>query len=403
MRILYGVVGEGMGHALRSRVVLDFLLSENHEVLVVVSGRAHDFLKKRFEGQARIQIVEIHGLTLEYGDNALDLSASVISNLSQMPAGLLKNIETYRQLVDTRFKPEVVVTDFESWAHLYGMRHGLPVISIDNMQIINRCKHDKAIVGKKKNLDFRLAKLAVKVKVPRAYHYLITSFFYPTVKKKRTTLIPPILRDEVLSLKRQAPKHVLVYQTSDSSNDLIPALKALPDETFRVYGMRREEDLGNVTLCGFSEAGFLKDLASAKAVITGGGYTLIGEALHLRLPILSVPVVGQFEQMMNARYIAAMGYGETAEKLDADVVKHFLENLAEYEANLATYDVQDNKMLYECLRELLKGIRHGKAAPVLLSSDAKGKWVSRKERRAAKKAKKAQPALMAEEDDDDED
>ncbi|HZY04720.1 MAG TPA: glycosyltransferase family protein, partial [Anaeromyxobacteraceae bacterium] len=42
MRILYGVVGEGMGHALRSRVVLDELTRE-HQVQVVVSGRAHDY------------------------------------------------------------------------------------------------------------------------------------------------------------------------------------------------------------------------------------------------------------------------------------------------------------------------------------------------------------------------
>ena len=39
MRILYGVVGEGMGHAMRSGVVLDHL-TRNHQVQVVVSGRA---------------------------------------------------------------------------------------------------------------------------------------------------------------------------------------------------------------------------------------------------------------------------------------------------------------------------------------------------------------------------
>ena len=38
MRILYGVVGEGMGHATRSRVVLEHVLSQGHEVQVVVSG-----------------------------------------------------------------------------------------------------------------------------------------------------------------------------------------------------------------------------------------------------------------------------------------------------------------------------------------------------------------------------
>ena len=38
MRILYGVNGEGMGHATRSRVVIDSLL-ESHDVRVVVLGR----------------------------------------------------------------------------------------------------------------------------------------------------------------------------------------------------------------------------------------------------------------------------------------------------------------------------------------------------------------------------
>ena len=37
MRILYGVVGEGMGHATRSRVLLEELTKE-HEVHIVVSN-----------------------------------------------------------------------------------------------------------------------------------------------------------------------------------------------------------------------------------------------------------------------------------------------------------------------------------------------------------------------------
>jgi len=41
MRILYGVVGEGMGHAMRSRVVLDELVKRHH-VQVVLSGRAYE-------------------------------------------------------------------------------------------------------------------------------------------------------------------------------------------------------------------------------------------------------------------------------------------------------------------------------------------------------------------------
>ncbi|MEM6729994.1 MAG: glycosyltransferase family protein, partial [Myxococcota bacterium] len=64
MRILYGVVGEGMGHATRSRVIIDHLLSRGHEVHVVVSGRAHRFLTESFAARDGFTIDEIHGLHL---------------------------------------------------------------------------------------------------------------------------------------------------------------------------------------------------------------------------------------------------------------------------------------------------------------------------------------------------
>ena len=57
MRILYGVVGEGMGHATRSKVTCEHLVSKGHEVKIVVSGRAHGFLAKSFR-----DVVEIDGL-----------------------------------------------------------------------------------------------------------------------------------------------------------------------------------------------------------------------------------------------------------------------------------------------------------------------------------------------------
>ena len=56
MKILYGVVGEGLGHAMRSRVVLEHLIASGHEVQVMASGRAVDFLSKRFSG-----VHQIHG------------------------------------------------------------------------------------------------------------------------------------------------------------------------------------------------------------------------------------------------------------------------------------------------------------------------------------------------------
>ena len=72
MKVLYGVVGEGMGHAMRSRVVLEHLLAQGHEVEIMASSRAVDFLAKRFEGVHRI-----HGLHMIYEENRVRRGATL--------------------------------------------------------------------------------------------------------------------------------------------------------------------------------------------------------------------------------------------------------------------------------------------------------------------------------------
>ena len=71
--------------------------------------------------------------------------------------------------------------------------------------------------------------------------------------------------------------------------------------------MRRsitEEQIeGNLRYKPFDEKVFIDDLASARAVIAGGGFTLMGEAVYLHKPMLGVPVGHQFEQVMNVRYL----------------------------------------------------------------------------------------------------
>ena len=44
-------------------------------------------------------------------------------------------------------------------------------------------------------------------------------------------------------------------------------------------------------------------------MVTGGGFSLLSEAVYLGKPMLSVPLHGQFEQLMNARYLEREGYG----------------------------------------------------------------------------------------------
>src|SRR5690606_41806025 len=107
MRILYGVVGEGMGHATRSRVVLERLVKE-HEVHVVVSGRARDYLAERFANVHRIW-----GLTIAYEGNSERNWQTLLRNVKGALYVLPENIRRYIALVDS-ISPDVLDRVFES-------------------------------------------------------------------------------------------------------------------------------------------------------------------------------------------------------------------------------------------------------------------------------------------------
>lgn len=370
MRILYGVVGEGMGHATRSAVVLEHLLRSGHEVRVVVSGRAHAFLVERLQSFKEATIEEIEGLTLRYLGNRLKMTRSIFYNLQKTPKAIRKNIKVYRKVAEDGFKPQLVISDFESWAALYALRHRVPVVSIDNMQIINRCKHDKKVTAAK-GFDFRVARLAVRIKMPGAYHYLVSSFFFPPVRKRRTTLVPPILRPEVIAARREPGKHVLVYLRAADGPRLLEVLKKFPGP-FRVYGTEGEST-GSLTVCEFSPTRFLEDLRTARAVIAGGGFTLMSEAVDLHVPMLSVPIERQYEQELNARYLQHLGYGMWSPRLTGEVVEAFLGKTDELAENLETYERQDNTMLFDCIDELINLRAQGKKRPKRLESPAMGK------------------------------
>lgn len=351
MRILYGVVGEGMGHAMRSRVVLEHLLAQGHEVEVMASGRAVDYLKKKFEKTAEIN--RIHGLHIVYEENRVRRGKTLVQNVVKGGVAIPKQIAAYFELFGD-FSPECVISDFESWTYFYAKAHRLPVLSIDNMQVLNRCWIDDDVIEGHR-ADFEIAKAFVKSKLPFCDWYLISTFFHPPIRKERTSLHKPILRPEILAASARARRgdHLLVYQTAEGYEGLADTLQKTGLEC-RVYGMRRDVTSevveGNLRYRPFSESVFIDDLATARAVIAGGGFTLMGEAVYLRKPMLSVPVGGQFEQVMNGRYLAKLGYGRHAESLaDPRVVHEFVTSIPACEEKLAEY-VQDGNV--ELLREL---------------------------------------------------
>ncbi|UPL49809.1 MJ1255/VC2487 family glycosyltransferase [Hymenobacter sublimis] len=347
MNILYGVPGEGLGHATRSKVVIGHLLSQGHNVCVVSSSRAYHMLAANFPGRVH----EIRGFHLAYKDLTVSKSRTATLTLRSAPENLRVNFRKYRELL-CDFEPEVVISDFESFSFLFAKWKGLPVISIDNMQIISRAQLDVPVPPQERQ-NLALARQIVRAKLPGSRHYLVSTFFRLPLSKERTTLVAPILRPEVLALQPTRGAHVLVYQSATTQKDLIAQLQQLPDQEFRVYGFNKEENHGNVQLRAFSEQGFLEDLASARAVVTNGGFSLISEAVYLHKPICAVPIPAQFEQFLNAAQVQKLGYGRHFDAITPDNLKAFLYDINRFEAALSTYAQQGNEELFEALEHVL--------------------------------------------------
>ena len=103
----------------------------------------------------------------------------------------------------------------------------------------------------------------------------------------------------------------------------------------------------------FSREGFLADFATCKAVMATAGFTLMTEAFFLHKPYLALPMRGQFEQELNAYWLAKLKYGINLRRIRSEAVGNFLYRLADFKEALKDYTVVDNNAIKDKLGELL--------------------------------------------------
>ncbi len=345
MRILYGVNGEGMGHATRSEVVITSLL-ERHEVRVVASGAAFGYLDRRLT-----DVREIFGPTFAMGEGEIQRWQTVVQNLRNAGQDLPDVVRDWADEME-EWEPDVVITDFEPLSVRFARWTQTPLIAVDNINMIDRCRHGRRVIGAERD-DYLLARAVVRGMVPGAVDYIVTTFFRPPLARRHTTLVPPIIRPEIADAEIVAGEHLVVYSSGEER--LIEALRRSGVPCL-IYGMRGGP--GEVTVEGDlefrppSNEGFVEALRTCRGVVAGGGFSLLSEAVYLGKPVLSVPLRGQFEQLMNARYLQARRYGICAEEIDDAALGRFLDGMPGFEKALRTYHQDGNTEALQTIEEM---------------------------------------------------
>lgn len=330
-RILYGVSGEGAGHSSRAREIVPHLRKGGHDVRLVSYDRGYRVLEPLFGCLA------INGLHIVSINNRVRPWRTLLVNFLRARQALLSVCRVHAEI--RRFRPDVVITDFEPVTAWLARCHGLPLVSLDNQHRMRYMSFDTPPGMRRER---RLTQWVIRCMVPSPDVALATTFFRGPVSNPRTLLFPPILRKAIRECRPLDGRHHLVYLTNHFDG-LLATLRGMQDQHFVVYGCDREAEEGNLRFRRFSDRGFLEDLADARSVMGTAGFTLIGEALYLGKPYLAFPMHGQFEQQLNAMFLDKQGLGMNARDGSEEVIRQFLEKLPAYRRALSRYPFRHDR------------------------------------------------------------
>jgi len=324
-RIHYGLAGEGRGHAVRARTLLEEL-QRSHRVVVHAPGDAYDFLAPLYAGHARVEIRAVPGLRWSYDRrqqvalvrSALD-SLAFLASLRHLVDGLARTLRTERA--------DLVLTDFEPALSRAALRADVPLVAIDHQAFLTTSDFSDLPLALRGHAAFMGA--FVKRWSPEPALRVVSSFYRP---KLRAGLGAEVRQSGVFVRKalREASTtragFLLAYLRPGVPERALEVLRRAPVEV-RLYGRGTGPREGSLVRRAVSESQFISDLAACDGLVSTAGNQLVGEALFLGKPVLAAPELRNREQEINAWFLdrTAGGRATTFSAFDSEQLARFLD------------------------------------------------------------------------------
>jgi len=285
MRIAISINGQGRGHLTRM-TALGQILSLEHELIFWCPEKYHSELAEAFP--------ESFIFPIPYYQFVLDGPKIDIIKTSLVNVEHLIGLPVYTSdLVDQLHLMDIdlVISDFEPFLPKAARKIGLPIIQLNHPAVVLR------------SLSFSPDALIAKVistSMMGEYDIKIISSFY-------NGDIGPIIRKEITSAMPRQGDYYIVYLYHTMRDTVLEELDSIPGIKFRSFPNPDED--------------FVEALAGCRGVITNAGHQLLSEALHLKKPVLSIPMEGQYEQKLNAEMLVHSGQGRMGS------IEHIRDNL----------------------------------------------------------------------------
>ena len=345
MKILYGICGIGNGHIFRQLPILTHLLGQGAEVLVFgyqASLRYFRYMAKQYPNLSVLPVAVPYYPGKEDG---LDFALTAQLQLNEQDF-LRVNCQAMDNAQRTMGSPDLVISDYEPVSAQYAYAYGTPLVTID--------QQSKYLVGdfpsQLEGTSYADELMRLRMLFPQASQRIACSFFQVPRREEvleQVTVVPPVIRRNLLSMKRRPrDKVILVYlsvQQCDAQplQDLHRLFTRQKDCQFHVFLPHAAQGEANVRYYVHGDGDFDQLLAYCSGIISTAGHGLLSEAMQLGIPVLALPI-SLYEQQMNAHVIASNGFGMSVQGLDAGSLRNFVRQLPDF----AQAIVEDRTVLF---------------------------------------------------------
>lgn len=325
-KYLLSVQGEGRGHVTQALTLYELLVANGHEVCAVILGSSGKRdIPTFFINKVKAPIIQLQSpnFVTDKKNKSINVTQSVIHGF--------KNLKIYRQSlkkIDHIIKaeqPDVIINFFDL---LMGLYYQFYKPNIKHLCIAHQYiyLHPRFEFPKGKKGDQLAIKFFTRVTSIGSYKKLALSFYNIPQTINKVTIVPPLLRDDVFSLKAESKNHYLVYLVNNGYfEEIVEWHKQHPHVELHCFtdspDFLKENysyDSSTLFVHAINDQLFLEKMSEAKGLATSAGFESVCEAMYLGKPVLMVPIKGHYEQFCNSRDGYKAGAGVYADSFELD-------------------------------------------------------------------------------------
>jgi uncharacterized protein (TIGR00661 family) len=330
MKFVFIIQGEGRGHLTQALSLYRLLTQNGHQVAAVLIGKSARRVVPAFVYEqlhpVPVHLFESPNFITDAKDKGINIWPTLTYNLSRQSVYFdsLRSIDKWLEAE----KPDAVVNFYDLLGGMYYLfyRKKCRYFIVGHQYFLEHSSFHFPPGSQRYLLKLNncLSALSADAKLALSFRDL------PDEPERNIHVVPPLLRKEVLDLKPEKGKHLLLYiNTVGYSQEIQDWHKGHPDIECHCFWDKKDmpqewQAHPNLTFHQINDYKFLEYMRTCQGYVSTAGFESICEAMYLGKPVMMIPIHNQYEQACNALDAVQAGAGIQADRFELNTFLDYL-------------------------------------------------------------------------------